>query len=85
MEYMRGATSAADAFERLQAGRESPWTAVGNFLNSFYAADPPGRAALAVGRLKSMPTTRRIAGIVASRFLVRPRSAFHTRPARRGP
>ena len=46
MDRMRGSISAAEAFERLLAGRESPWTAVGNFLDSFYTADPPGRVAL---------------------------------------
>jgi len=43
---MKGATTAAEAFERLLDGRESPWTAIGNFLDSFYAADRPGRGAL---------------------------------------
>jgi hypothetical protein len=43
---LSGATTVAEAFARILDGRESPWTAVGDFLDSFYVADTPGRTAL---------------------------------------
>jgi hypothetical protein len=43
---LRGATTVAAAFGRILDGRQAPWTAVGDFLDSFYAADTLGRAAL---------------------------------------
>lgn len=40
-----GWRTAADTFAVLAAGQESPWTAVGNFLDGFYAANREEKAA----------------------------------------